>query len=252
MSHASAKPSFTTGWREHIRRLRQHLPFGLLAVALMTFTATAVWSFSPTANSSTHPVPVDQRGAWFPLVSPRSLEGIAAAPQSPLLQVNRSGQGDYLHDLSHLGTPQLVSGYAPQSATPMSDYYVIPVLDAQGNSVGAVVMLLDAHHLSGQVQSIDTYAQPRPNGTIAKMPLAHSLSVFTTQTRLSVQGYAQPRLVYFPFNFQAAAHGTLTWNGGGGFPDDPIWLFPGTNGHDYLVGTNGQVYQPNQLPTAQN
>lgn len=232
------------------RLLRQHMPFAVLAIALVAFVASVATAFGQSAAipPSQPPVRVNQ---WTTLSSQSSAAIIAAAQRSPLFTVNRSGNGDYLHDLSHLGYPQLVSGYSASTGKAISDYYIIPVLDAHRNSIGAVVLALDGGHHAVLLQSIDTYAQPRPLGAVAQMPLVRSEAIFMAQTRLAMPSQMQPRLVYFNFDFQRAAKGSLAWHGGGAFPDDPIWLMPGVGGHDYLVGTNGQVYQPTQLPTAQ-
>jgi hypothetical protein len=239
------------GWRRLGQTVWHNAPFALLGVAVLAFVVAVIVTFgpvSPTRPSATQP------NAWIALPDQAATTIITAARQSPLFTVDRAGDGDFLHDLSHLGTPQLVTGYAP-AALPdvvLSDYYVIPILDANGDSVGAAVLLLNADRSALQVQSIDTYAQPRPHGAIAQVTLPDAMALFHAQAHHSSSTSVAPRLVYFNFDFQSAANGSLNWQGGGAFPDDPVWLVADPNGQHYVVGTDLHLYLPKQLPAAQS
>ncbi|MFI5274621.1 MAG: hypothetical protein ACHQ4H_16435 [Ktedonobacterales bacterium] len=40
----------------------------------------------------------------------------------------------------------------------------------------------------------------------------------------------------------------VTWTGGGTNPADPMWRLKGKDGRYHFVGTDGHVYESNQLP----
>jgi hypothetical protein len=64
---------------------------------------------------------------------------------------------------------------------------------------------------------------------------------------------AQAELVYFPANLDKlnGPHAQMTWTGGGQFPDLAIWrIVPAGGAKDYLVGLDGRVYLPSELPLA--
>jgi hypothetical protein len=228
----------------------KNAPFALLALTGTMFIAAVIIISGQTARAgiSTPASNSGTGGDWITLHDHSPAAIIAAARQSPLFHVDRSGTGDYLTDLSRLGVPQEVDGYATRPGVTLSDYYIIPVLDGGDNSVGAAVLRLNGDHSAIEVQSIDTYAVPRPHGAVAQLDQTHALAAVATHAHTQLAIGAHPRLVYFAFDFQGAERGAFTWNSGGEFPDDPIWLVPGMDGRDHLVGTDGNVYDPAQLP----
>jgi hypothetical protein len=233
-----------------LRAIGHNSPFALLAIAATAFIAAVMIACGQSAqaqNSAATPLP----SGWIALRSQSPVDVIAAARQSPLFNVNRSGNGDYLSDLSHLGTPLLVQGYSAVAGVTLPDYDIIPVLDAaSGSSLGAAVLQLNAAHTAIHVQSIDTFARPRAAGAIAQMNLPRAVSTLTTQSHTQLAFNARPRLVYLNISLQGVDQGTLTWTGGGILPDDPLWLIPGADGHDHIIGNDGHAYLPQQLPPA--
>lgn len=236
-------------WQALQRVARASAPFALLGVALISFLIAVSISFGQTAQAgSKYTSPIAPNG-WIPLHARTASAIIAAAQQSPLFHVDRSGAGDYVKDLSRLGTPQFVVGYATRPGITLNSYFILPILDAQGNTIGAAELQLNANQSAIMVQSIDTYAQPHPYGAIAQvtLPRAESLLASVAHTKLAVN--ARPRLVYFNFDFLGAERGNFVWQGGGAFPSDPVWLIPGADARDHIVGVNGQVYLKSQLPS---
>jgi hypothetical protein len=63
---------------------------------------------------------------------------------------------------------------------------------------------------------------------------------------------ARPDLVYFPADLDAIAgvHARVHWVAGGQFPDLAVWRLRTADGHDVIVGLDGQVYHAEQLPLA--
>ncbi len=239
-----------------LRVIMYNSPFALLGLAVMVFAVAVIIACGQSAQAQPSATATNAGTTsaslppgWIPLRSQAPADIIAAARQSPLFQVNRSGNGDYLTDLSHLGTPVLVQGYPPTSGVTLPDYDIIPVLDAaSGSSVGAVVAELNATHTALHVQSIDTYAIPRAHGAIAQIALPRALSALASQAHTQPLSAMPPRLVYLNINPQGIDQGTLNWTGGGILPDDPVWLIAGADGQQHIIGTDGHAYLPNQLP----
>jgi hypothetical protein len=187
-------------------------------------------------------------GARIPLASQSPSDIIAAARKSTLFTVDRSGNGDYVKDLSRLGIPQLIQALHMPGKASAPDYYDIPIFDGTGATIAVAQLQLDAAHTSIIVAAITTYAQPLPHDTLTHMSSAAAVSAVQARRHIGLQTGRQPRLVYFPGDRAAEATGKITWVAGGQMPYDPIWAVPGADGKDYIVGDDGQVYTLDQLP----
>ncbi|MGZ3666799.1 MAG: hypothetical protein ACXWQR_12940 [Ktedonobacterales bacterium] len=188
---------------------------------------------------------------WITLKSQSPADVLAAVHQSQHFNHQCAEQDDCLHDLSRLGTPQLVRAILSSHMNNMPDCYVIPVLDASHNTVGVAVAKLNASHTALTVADIVTYPQPRPNnGTIARIQPDAAVEAVVKQHHTTLRANVQPQLVYFPFDFAGEKAGTVTWNGGGQFPYDPLWLIQGMDGRDHVVGDDGRAYYLQELPVA--
>jgi hypothetical protein len=235
--------------------LAGNLAFVLLAGTVITFmiVAATVARRIPTgsaasASSATSAAATANAGSgWIPLVSQAPGAIIAAARKSTLFNVDRSGKGDYLKDLSHLENPELVRAVAQPGSASMPDYYVIPIDDASGRMVGAAELALSPTDTAVQLTAIITYSTPRRHGQLAQIPETAALSDLSRQ-RVALRGGAQPELVYIPIDAAALETGEITWNGGGEYPADPVWAIPGADGKDHVVGTDNHVYATSDLP----
>lgn len=216
----------------------------LFAVAVIVVAGQHVPP-STTSNNNNSTQPDD---GWIPLTSKAPGAIIAAARKSALFNVDRSGDGDYLKDITHLETPVLVHALQVTGSVPMPDYYIIPIDDRSGMIVGAAELELNATYTAVQVSSIVTYTTPRPHGHFAQMPQTTAQANVAAQRHTAIRHGAQPQLVYFPVDANAQQTGAITWKAGGESPADPIWLIPGADGQDYIVGTDGRARTPNQLP----
>jgi hypothetical protein len=191
------------------------------------------------------PTPAD---GWTPLASQSPGDVVAAARKSPLLNVSPAGTGDYLHDVSRLGTPQLVRAFLAPAGASMPDYYLIPVLGPANQSVGVAMVELNAARTAVRVVDVVTYAQPIPGGGVTRITANAAIGAMMSQHRVAMRTGSQPQLVYFPFDFAAQDAGSVSWHAGGDKPYDPIWLLAGADGIQRLVGTDGHVYLPTDLP----
>jgi hypothetical protein len=223
--------------------------FALLAVAVLaTMVAIGVAARNAPAQAGQDQSAVGPQ--WIPLRSSSPADIIAAIRQSRLFNLDRSGTGDQLHDLSHVGTPQLVREVQPNPRSPGADCYALPILSASGATVGVAIAWLNATHSAVYIGYIRDYDQPQTGWPVGLPGAAQAVAVVQGQHQARLRAGGQPELVYFPFDFRAQWSGTLSWHAGGEGPDDPIWRVPGDDGRDHFVGTNGRAYYLNELPLA--
>ncbi|HKV83109.1 MAG TPA: hypothetical protein VJN88_01040 [Ktedonobacterales bacterium] len=191
-----------------------------------------------------------QSGDWISLRSNAPADILAAARQSSLFQQNLAGSGDHVSDLSRLGSPVMVRALQPPGAAigEYPDFYVVPVLDASGAATDAAELALNPTRTAIQVIAIVTYSQPHPQGSIARLSSSSAIAAVAAQQHSALRSGVAPWLVYFPADATAQETGQVTWTGGGEYPADPMWLVPGADGRDHLVGVDGRAYSPAQLP----
>ncbi|WIG59930.1 MAG: hypothetical protein OJF49_002678 [Ktedonobacterales bacterium] len=212
--------------------------------------ASGVMSQGPTQDTcGTAGLPACPTTArWITLKSHSPADIIAAARQSPLFNVDRSGGGDYIKDLSHLGPPLFVRCLVSSGKYAMPNFYVIPVNDTSGATIGAAELELNPNSTAILVQAIVTYTKPHPHNVIARMSAQDATAAVMAQHHTSLRASAQPQLVYFPVNAYAQQTGKIVWVSGGEYAGDPVWLVPGADGKDHVVGVDGHVYYTSQLP----
>ncbi len=186
---------------------------------------------------------------WISIKSETPGNIIAAARQATLFKVDRSGNGDYLKDLSHLGIPVFVHGLsAPTATMTLPDVFDIPIQDHGGNTVGVAILELNATHTAVHLMAINTYVSPPPQGSVIRMSRTTAIGRVSTHAHVALRANAQPELVYFQEDAQLQEQGKITWAGGGNDPGNPTWLIPGANGQDYVVGLDGNVHLKSELP----
>lgn len=221
---------------------------GAIIIAARQTPATAA-AGSSNGTSVQYTSSASVSGDWIPLRSNAPADILAAARQSSLFQQNTAGGGDHVSDLSRLGAPVLVLAIQPSGAAAgvYPDFYVVPILDASGSATDAAELALNPTRTAIQVIAIVTYSQPRPHGAIPRVPESAALAMVKAQ-QAALRAGSSAQLVYFPADATAQETGQVTWNGGGEYPADPIWLVPGADGRDYVVGVDGRAYSPSQLP----
>jgi hypothetical protein len=231
------------------RFLVGNLVYVVLGGAILLFAGVVIASaqhipFSAASSQS----PAQTSDGWIRLTSKSPSAIIAAARKSSLFTADRSGNGDYLKDLSHLENPVLVRAYQPAGSVPMPDYYVIPIDNAAGSVVGAAELELNKPHTAIQVTAIVTYSAPRPHGYMARVNIGAAIADVSQQRHAHMKAGATAMLVYFPVDARLQEAGKIVWSGGGEYPADPIWLIPGTDGSNYIVGVDGIARHASDLP----
>ncbi|HEX8034001.1 MAG TPA: hypothetical protein VF510_09150 [Ktedonobacterales bacterium] len=206
------------------------------------------------ANTTTQPGNTTPNPAWVGVKSTQSGDITAAARATRTFQSVQASQtplGNLLRT-GTLGTPVLVHAYRPTPG--MLDIWVIPVLQSAD---AHVVALLDFAYDKGQQRlHATTFAGPFSQGDPAygqpfpRMTMQDALTQAQNKRHISMMSGTQPQLVYFPVDLDKTTgpHATIQWTGGGQFADSAIWLLRGADAKDYLVGNNGEVYTPDQLP----
>ncbi len=218
------------------------------AALLFAGVLIAAAQHTPSSAASDTSATTNYSSGWIPLPSNSSSAIIAAARKSALFNVNRKGSGDFLKDLSHLETPVLVRALQAPGSVVMPDYYVIPIDNAAGKMVGAAELELNASRTSIQVTSIVTYTSPHPHGQVSHVAMSSALTDLSSQRRVTPRSGAQPQLVYIPIDAAALETGQVIWNGGGTSPTDPVWLIPGADGQNHIVGADGHAYDMSSVP----
>lgn len=189
---------------------------------------------------------------WIPLTANTPDAVLQAARQSALFNENRSSGGDFASGVSRLETPILVrlykhgNSYVPAAAD--YDVYAIPVDDASGNIVDVMLCNINASHTAIEVTMI-AGVDPRPHGQLARTPEAQAVSEAHAQHGVSVRAGFTPHLIFIVMDATLIETGKITWKGGGLSAVDPLWVIPGSDGRDHIVGNDGKVYYPGELPT---
>ena len=238
-----------TGSSESRKTLLGNLAYVFLGGAVLLFAAILIAAAQhiPSSAASDTSATTNYSSGWIPLKSTSSSAIIAAARQSTLFNVNRKGKGDFLKDLSHLETPVLVE----RSDTGKRRHARLlhhPHRQCEGQMVGAAELELNASHTSVQVTSIVTYTSAHPHGQVSHVAKSAALTDLSSQRRIALRSGAQPQLVYIPIDATALETGEVVWNGGGTSPTDPVWLIPGADGQNHLVGTDGHAYAMSSVP----
>ncbi len=208
-------------------------------------TATSS-SSSTTCGGSGQPACQFQGPGWIPLASDQPADVLTAMKSISLFHMNLNDNGDHIHDLSHLGTPLLVLALQPVGAH-VSDYYVLPVLNTAGATSDVLEYELNADHSALRFVTVVSYMKPFANG-IVRFSAAQASAAVQTQRHIAAKAGAQLYLVFFPTNASARQSGNVVWNGGGDAPDNPIWLIPGEDDVNYVLGNDGKVYAQKDLP----
>lgn len=218
-------------------------PYEILNPATPLATSPTRIVATPSCGTSTTPACPTPGPDWIPIASDTPQAVLAAAKQSTLFTVDRSGDGDYFN-LSHIGMPQLISEYRVAgwytTELPLSQYYAIPVLDDSGTTVAVAMALLNSAHTAifvGAINGVD----PVPNGAVCPVSRAAAIADVQAQRRTGLRPGATAQLVYIPSD-PAIIYRPTTPLASGASPADPVWRVPGANGQDYVVGTDGHVF----------
>ncbi len=240
----------------------------LLACLLLTVTGCGTPAMTTTAPSTSYyggtapalggprePTSAPTGQTWIPLSSQSSTDILAAIKQAPFLAVVSSAPpgSDGYTDLSRLGTPVLVIAYrAPGDVSASAlDFYEVPVLTAAGTATDTINAQLNAAHTALYVGSISG-ADPSDHWPAQLVSADQAAQVVVATFHTGLRSGSNIQLIYLAaYNTAAVETGQVYWDAGGGGPQNPIWLVPGADAHDYFVGTDGYAYSLAQLPLTQ-
>lgn len=271
-----------------VERGLRYLRTGGIGLFLIAMIASFVFVLSSLATPPTStPTPPTTSAEWRPLASTSPQDVLKAARSThayqEALHATQTSLGQALRT-GTLGTPVLVHAYRPKPG--MLDVWVIPLLGPTGTTPGTtpgataadasgnthVVALLDfaydaQHHRIRALTFAGPFvpSDPEYNQPFPRIPATMALAtVARIKGAKALLPGVEPQLIYFAADLDRlnAPNATTHWTGGGQFPDLAIWYIPGatsanasstlttTANSGYIVGLQGTVYTPNQLPYA--
>jgi hypothetical protein len=155
-----------------------------------------------------------------------------------------------------IDVPVLVHAYDAHTGNEYydDDHWVVSVKDASGLRCGIFDFVYDRAHARmrfssyGVITLEDVHAQqafPYVAASVALAQLQHFRS-------LNAMAGTHPELIFFPIDpsFPYLTSPVHKWSGGGNSAMSPMWHITGSDGHDYFIGTDLQVYAQAQLPVA--
>ncbi|HEX6483678.1 MAG TPA: hypothetical protein VF043_32940 [Ktedonobacteraceae bacterium] len=188
---------------------------------------------------------------WFAVPSASS-NVVAAAIDNSKEYIAMRGSYGY----TAMDAPALVHAYNAHTG---NDYYdddhlVVSVRDASGLRCGIFDFVYDRTHARMRFSSYGVITPEDPYARQAFPYIASSVALAQLQHSrgLHAMGGTQPELIFFPIDpsFPYLTSPVHKWSGGGNSAMSPIWHITGTDGHNYFMGADSQVYDQAQLPVA--
>ena len=187
---------------------------------------------------------------WIPLSADTPGAVLTAWTQSDLYaavqQSNKTGRGDAQYDISHPDTPVFVRELHLPGIDIIGDSYVIPLDLPDGSIWGVVITYVNDTHTAIRISTIGSIGVVLPHNTLCRTSEAQAVQAVQAQHGVSVRAGTKPYLVFFPVPNELLNSGQ--WKAGGSGPANPLWLIPGTDGRDHIMGNDGKVYYTSQLP----
>ncbi len=198
----------------------------------------------PTCGVSGKPDCPTPDPGWITFTSTSPGAVLAAMKQTWIFQIDLNDGGDHIDDLSHLGTPFLVRGLAPQGAT-IADYYVLPIMDAHGVITDIGEFELNVTHTALRFAATTSFDG---RFRIVRQTASAAITAVKVQRHVSMRAGTQPYLAFFPIDAYDLETGKVVWKAGGLWPGEPLWLVPGSDGQNYLFGNDDKVYAQREIP----
>lgn len=207
---------------------------------------------TPTPPNTPTPPPTPSV-EWVQISADRPADVLGAFEKSDMYQqIQRSaasGAGDSQYDLSRPEAPILVRALRVAGAAIFYDVWVIP-FDTASGVIGYIAILdTDATRLAIHPDAVMQLGTARPHGQLARYSQSQAISMVEAQSHVILRPGSQPYLVYAPIDAALVESGQVVWNGGG-WAGNPLWLVPCSDGQDRVVGIDGKVYLPSQIPVA--
>ncbi len=225
------------------------------AAAETTLKPTATAQLSLSCGTSTTPdCPTPTTGDWIPLSADTPAAVLAVFKQSEMYSAaqtsSTTGVGDAQYDLSRPETPLFVRELRVPGSMVLPDMYIIP-FDTANGAVGYLMLCnVNATHTAIEVNEVmaagTKNGAPVPHDGLVYLSASAAEGVLYAQRHVRLMPRKQPYLVYTPLDPMTAA----SWTGTGRDGFRPLWLVPGADGHDYVIGNDGKAYLPSQIPLA--
>lgn len=131
-------------------------------------------------------------------------------------------------------------------------HWMLPLYDVAGHLVAIADYVYDYPHKvvrfadSGQIFP----SEPRYSNPFPYLSAEQAIALLKQQRNVGTRAHPAPELVFLPLDVGLPGHPGPAWNwrGGGAAPSDPIWLLAGSDGRDYLIGTDKRVYTLHDIP----
>jgi hypothetical protein len=221
--------------------------YGAAAAPYATITFTCGTSSTPNCPTA----PSDPNQDWIPIPADTPANVLQAFLHSGLYAAvqnsNVTGRGDAQYDLSHPETPVFVRELHAPGGKIMPDIWVIPFDTASGMIGYIVTCNINADHTAIEPAGVSGIGTLRPHGQLAPLSMSAAIQTIQSQSHTTLKPGAQPYLVYAPIDAGLIETGKAVWNAGGA-PGAPLWLVPCSDGKDRVVGIDGKVYLPSQIP----
>lgn len=202
-------------------------------------------------TATTPACPTPSSGNWIPISSDTPAAVLAAFKQSGMYAASLTGKGDGSPDLSRPETPVFERELHIPGGLIVPDVYVIPFDAADGSLTWFAICNINATHTAIEAGEIAPGAlpngQPRPHGQLTPVAASAAAAAVHVQRNIALRAGAQPALVFVVIDATLIETGQVKWTAPAG-PQNPFWLVPGADGHDYLVDTTGQAHLESEVP----
>lgn len=214
-------------------------------------TPTVIPTIAADCGTATTPACPTQTGDWISITSDTPAAVLAAFKQSGMYAASLTGKGDGSPDLSRPETPVFERELHIPGGLIVPDVYVIPFDAADGSLAWFAICNINATHTAIEAGEIAPGAlpngQPRPHGQLTPVAASAAAAAVHVQRNIALRAGVQPALVFVEIDATLIETGQVKWTAPAG-PQNPFWLVPGADGHDYLVDTTGQAHLESEVP----
>lgn len=206
---------------------------------------------TPGCITATAPACLTSSGDWIPISSDTPAAVLAAFRQSGMYSDAQTGAGDGAPDLTRPEAPIFERELHVPGGLIVPDMYVIPFDTATGSIGWFALCNVNAAHTAIEVGEIApgglANGQPRPHGQLTPIVASNAAAAVHAQRGVQLRVGMQPSLVFVEIDASLIETGQVSWSAPAG-PQNPYWLVPGADGHDYLVDTTGKAHLLSEVP----
>lgn len=266
--------------RKTVNRARPPLTAvaALLVIAAITFAASWIYRGAAPGSGTSHSTatphativlrcgtdttpdcptaPPDPNAAWLSIAADTPDAVLATFVQSQAIwqaiQQDQSGDGVMRWDFSRPDTPVFERELHAPGGKLFPDIWVLP-FDLPNGQIGFYGFCdINAAHTAIRVDNVFGMGTPRPHGQLAVYTRAQAISRVTAISHVALKPGAQSYLIFAPIDAELIESGRAVWSQtAGGGPGSPLWLVPGADGKDRILGNDGKVYFPWQIPVVE-